>query len=669
MSHQETTVWTWAGWEPLQFYRRLGGFHEAHEGNALWSKEWSQRLHSEDTAAALAETGVTWVTTHFFKGFGLETEAEEIADTARLITNFHRHGIKVYAYLQYASLMPEAICSEIPEAKNWGRRDWYGQHDGHPWEYGEQYWRHKPCANQPGVREYFLKVIDKAAEINADGIWIDNLQADGCHCEACQTGFQAYLQKTTTDPWHDMGVRDLSTVRIPRSQLPKDPVYQAWVRFRNAECAETIRVLGGHIHSNYPSMKVATNMGIGCNKSDLLDSGIWLSDLETLDACYAENQRFPRWENNQIISQHEPMSLMDSIEVTVVPGAPAPKPEDKMYPEPDIPTQTQLRRCCAESALYGGHAYGGAWGLRGEDGGVAPLLNRDAELRQSHHQVYNWYKENSELFMGSQDLAPVGILYSREALSVDAECSRQAHEAMAQALLQNQIPFRYVLSDRLTEPGGLEGLSLLVLPHILPISDSSVQQIRTFVENGGGLLATGRTSLYDESMRQRSDYALAELFGVSFSRELEESHADAAHFNSDGRVCLVPGEWGLEHPDGRSCSSITPERLARIIRQMIQPTALPEVFSPAPHVGCAYRQTAEGKHVLGLINYADNPVRNIRVTLPGCPEGVHIDVLNSAIAVAHEPGPDGRLVVTLPLLEAEAFISWEPTEIVKGEAK
>ena len=57
MAHAEPMVWTWAGWEPLQFYRRLGGFHEAHEGNAQWATEWSQRLHSEETVAALAETG------------------------------------------------------------------------------------------------------------------------------------------------------------------------------------------------------------------------------------------------------------------------------------------------------------------------------------------------------------------------------------------------------------------------------------------------------------------------------------------------------------------------------------------------------------------------------------------------------------------------------------
>jgi hypothetical protein len=33
----EPMTWAWAGWEPAQFYRRLGGFHEQQEGNALTS--------------------------------------------------------------------------------------------------------------------------------------------------------------------------------------------------------------------------------------------------------------------------------------------------------------------------------------------------------------------------------------------------------------------------------------------------------------------------------------------------------------------------------------------------------------------------------------------------------------------------------------------------------
>jgi hypothetical protein len=232
---------------------------------------------------------------------------------------------------------------------------------------------------------------------------------------------------------------------------------------------------------------------------------------------------------------------------------------------------------------------------------------------------------------------------------------------MAQVLLQHQLPFRYVLSDRLDGRSGLEGLALLILPHVLPMARATVEQIHAYVESGGSLLATGRTSLYDESMRQRTDYALADLFGVSFSRELEDSHAHAAHYNTSRRVCLLPGEWGLEHPDGRPGSSILPERIARIIRVALPPAALPEVLSPAPHVACAYRHTAAGQHVLGLVNYADNPVRNIRVIFPSPPAAISAATFGAEIDCDPEPCAHGRWAVTLPLLEAEAFIQWNPT--------
>jgi hypothetical protein len=107
-------VWAWAGWEPAQFYRRLGGFHEAQEGNALWADDWFRQLESVDTAKALAEAGINWGTTHFYKGFGLKAEDGEIVATARLIANYHRHAIKVFTYIQYGSGMPEVI-SPVPQ--------------------------------------------------------------------------------------------------------------------------------------------------------------------------------------------------------------------------------------------------------------------------------------------------------------------------------------------------------------------------------------------------------------------------------------------------------------------------------------------------------------------------------------------------------------------------
>ena len=54
---------------------------------------------------------------------------------------------------------------------------------------------------------------------------------------------------------------------------------------------------------------------------------------------------------------------------------------------------------------------------------------------------------------------------------------------------------------------------MLVLPNLAAMSDAQCAAVRRFVEAGGGLVATGETSLYDEEGRRRADFALADLLG------------------------------------------------------------------------------------------------------------------------------------------------------------
>lgn len=147
MENENSIFWTWCGWEPLQFYRRLGGYHEQQVGNAEWAGQWMRTIQSEKAAIALNKSGINWVTTHLYKAFGLKIEKEEMAATARMIKAYHKHGVKVFTYIQYGTVMPETIVSEEKSSSKCGRLDANGQHDGHPYEYGSQYWRAKPCAN------------------------------------------------------------------------------------------------------------------------------------------------------------------------------------------------------------------------------------------------------------------------------------------------------------------------------------------------------------------------------------------------------------------------------------------------------------------------------------------------------------------------------------------
>ncbi|MBS0204823.1 MAG: hypothetical protein JSS49_18100 [Planctomycetes bacterium] len=67
-----------------------------------------------------------------------------------------------------------------------------------------------------------------------------------------------------------------------------------------------------------------------------------------------------------------------------------------------------------------------------------------------------------------------------------------------------------------TGAAALTNFKVLILPAAAALSDQQVMAIREFVRAGGGLVATGESSLCDELGRPRPDFALADLFGVSY---------------------------------------------------------------------------------------------------------------------------------------------------------
>lgn len=650
-------VWTWAGWEPLQFYRRLGGFHEAQEGNALWAEEWFRKLESEEAAKALSGAGINWVTTHFYKGFGLESEAEEIAATARLIANYHRHGVKVFAYIQYGTVMPETIQGENEKASNWGRVDWNGQHDGHPYEYGDQYWRAKPCANQPGFREHLLSCVDKAVEIGADGIWIDNLQSDGCYCDKCQEAFRRFVAAHVTDPWRDLGLRpeQLAGVTIPRATRPRDPLFQLWIRCRVEEVRTSLELICKRSREIKPDVVMAANIGIGNHQKHVLENANWHAMLELLDFTYAENGLFPAWTGNKIVSQHYTFSIANAVGTRIVPGA-AVGGGSRGLARNRLPSERELRRCHAESAMFGGHALGGPWGLRGENGGEDPILLRDAAWRETHRQLTDFYRTKWDRFGAAVDASPVALLYNFESLLADEPAYRRAYEAMAQVLAQHQIPFRYVLSDRLEK---LDEVKVLVLPHVLPLAAETEAAIRAWVKRGGRILATGRCGLYDHWMRQRRDFALADLFGVHFSNAFEDTHHDAIVRSADTGCVLLPGQWGQMLGEGQPACRIPADRVAREIRTLL-PAGLPEVVSPVLQVGCAWQRLPGGGHLLSLLNYGDEPVRGLEIrwhARDDAPRTVEaFDASGAKHGLPVVALAAGGVAVRLPVLDVELFV-------------
>ncbi len=82
--------------------------------------------------------------------------------------------------------------------------------------------------------------------------------------------------------------------------------------------------------------------------------------------------------------------------------------------------------------------------------------------------------------------------------------------------MEEHLPVTLITELELTA-AVLDRYRVLILPNVACLSDLQVQTIRDYVLRGGGLVATGETSLCDELGRPRGDFALKDLFGASYA--------------------------------------------------------------------------------------------------------------------------------------------------------
>jgi hypothetical protein len=119
------------------------------------------------------------------------------------------------------------------------------------------------------------------------------------------------------------------------------------------------------------------------------------------------------------------------------------------------------------------------------------------------------------------------------------------------AATEEHLPLT-LLNDWDLDTAGLGRYAVVVLPSAAALSDAQAAAVRDYVRRGGGLVATGETSLADDLGRPRRDFALADVFGISYrGRPVSPAPADAAvRFDEDywkHRTGVALLSWG-EHP-------------------------------------------------------------------------------------------------------------------------
>jgi hypothetical protein len=347
------------------------------------------------------------------------------------------------------------------------------------------------CALGPYNFEFMTAVHREVmARYRVDGIFINRWAGSGmCYCEHCRRNFRA-----------------ATGFELPRTDDPHDSARQAYILWQQERLFELWRLWDGEVRKLNPDSCVIPNAGGGATSPlDMKAIG------ELAPTLFADRQArsgvMPPWANGKAAKEYRAVMGGKPVGGIFSMGV-----EEAYRWKDSVQSEAEVRIWFAD---------GVANGLRPWFTKFSGVL-RDRRWLAVVEDLYRWHKGAERYLKNVEPLARVGLVYAQQtAWFYGGPRARERVEDHAlgwyQALIEARIPFEMV-HDRLLDESHLARLKTLILPNIAALSDEQCRQLRAFVERGGGLVATYETSLCDERGHRRTDFGLADLFGVSFRR-------------------------------------------------------------------------------------------------------------------------------------------------------
>jgi len=145
--------------------------------------------------------------------------------------------------------------------------------------------------------------------------------------------------------------------------------------------------------------------------------------------------------------------------------------------------------------------------------------------------IYGYLKDNQEIIQEQTLVKDVAVYFSKTSRDKFGNENEKVDEygvcikGIEAVLTDNHIPYGFVNDMNLCTKI-LENVKVLVLPNAACLSDEYISVIREYVKNGGSIMASYETSLYDENSVKRHDFGLADVFGVSYTGIKKDTSID-----------------------------------------------------------------------------------------------------------------------------------------------
>jgi hypothetical protein len=491
----------------LPWYRRVTRWGQTnitekdplHYDIGWWRKQW------KETAVEGIIVNAGGIVAYYPSRIPLHMQAEYLGGRdlfGDICKAAHQDGLAVFARMD-SNRAHEEFYKAHP--------DWFAiDSEGNPYKAGDLF---ISCINSPYYDEHIPSIITEIAKLYEPEGFTDNswsgLGRDSiCYCENCKRSF-----------------RSKTGFEIPRSVNWDDQGYREWIRWNYGRRLEIWDA------NNRTSTRAGGKSCIwsGMNSGSL----IWQSESfrDYREICRRAEIIMLDSQARSDAGGFQQNSDTGKL-IHEVLGWDKLVPESMAMYQAGKPTFRMSAKPAAEARM---------WMLEGIAGGLQPwwhyvgASHEDRRFYQTPGPVFLWHKANEEYLINRKPVATVGVVWSQ--LNTDFYGRDEGEllvelpwRGITEALIRARIPYIPVHADDIDRKG--PDLKLLILPGLGVMSDDQIGAVRRFVKAGGGLIATGESSLFNEWGDRRTDYGLQDLFGSHIIANDQKSTGSALRKNA-----------------------------------------------------------------------------------------------------------------------------------------
>jgi hypothetical protein len=395
-----------------------------------------------------------------------------LIDLKKAVDACHRHGMKVALHLTVTGVLSNHGRAH-PEQAAFDMETKGGA-------YYERYGTWNMCPNNPGFRKAYLERIEALMGLGLDGLMPDESswlpgKASLCGCEHCRRLFKERTGFEVPDPtdkklWENWD----------------EPRWRAWMAFR--------------IRSQGDILEAIKNVALRFGD-------------KVLTACQCNYLLSPRYVGNDLEDMRRGVTASF---FECEPG----NPWSWRYNQAEARGYTAygpsffLEYSGSLSQQYFSWAFALTCGLRSWTW---------PELMKLPTFPFRWERKWETIFVKPEPFADTALLYAAPA--ANAVASTVVHGFIreyigwAEALTEAHVPYATLAASRLNAKT-LAKFRQVILPSVSCLSTGEAGLLARFAKEGGLLIITGESGLYDETGARRGNLALAEIQGVDWVETL-----------------------------------------------------------------------------------------------------------------------------------------------------